>query len=199
MFQIECEVFMENIKNEPKDIIGKAETKSEISTKIVSNDKFIDPYGGHLKKTNYLLLGLVVSCSILFVVCMVWIGYITISCAINNVAFHFIKISKPMIIIAIDFVLLVIFAILKAIVEKKRINCYSSTHETKQLKDYKPHEISTEKAKLGQSTTETTLTISDTKESFKFCPHCRQRIPESSGMFCPKCGKRMDVAPLKKD
>lgn len=188
----------EQNKNAPKDLIGKGSEKAEITTKtVVDSGSYEDPYGGTLTKTNWLLLGLIVLSCAALLTGAIWAGYAAISRA-SETSFKFALIKTPVIILIVAFIVLVGSCVLKAIVEKKRMNAYSSKHEKKQLIEIKHKEIVTEKAKQGQSTSETTLTIDDTKESSKFCPHCKQKIPQSSGMFCPKCGKRMDIAPEMK-
>lgn len=188
-------------KNQPKDLIGKGEQKAATAAKVVEKDSAplpADPYGGKLKKTNYLLMGLMAASAVLLVLGVVLILVQVVSCISHNLEFTFAKIKIGLVFSVIGFVVLVGSCILKAVVEAKRRENYSSTYEAKRFETFVAKERTTASAKKGKSTTENELTIEDTHEGYKFCPHCRQRIPESSGMFCPRCGKRLDISPNRK-
>lgn len=187
---------MEEVKKtEPKNLIGKAEQKSEIAQKVVVSDEPLvkeDPYGGTLTKTNYLLFGLLLLSVIVFIAGLGLMIYYIVKCSQNGDTLTFSKIKLGVIILSVGFVCVVLFGILKGTVEAKRRAAYSSKHQTKKLEKFEPKERQAEGAKRGQSTSETTLTISETKEDYRYCPHCHARIPQSTGMFCPKCGKRIN-------
>ena len=158
-----------------------------------------DPYGGTLAKTNFLLFAFIVVSVLSILIGAIWISIFSFNCINNDTNFVFEKIQLPTIFLALGFVVLIASCIFKSIVEKKRNSAYSSKHEKIQITGHKPSKVSTEKAKQGQATSETTLSVSNTKEGFKFCPHCKAKIPESSGLVCPKCGKRMDIEPTNKN
>ena len=189
----------ENTKNEPKNLIGTASRRDELSQKTVVSDEPLvkeDPYGGTLTKTNYLLLGLLVLSIATFIFGLGIMIYNIVKFSASGSALTFNKIKLAVILLIVGFAAVVVFGILKGIVEAKRRAAYSSKHQTKTLQKFEPKEHVAEAAKRGQSTSETTLTITETKEDYRFCPHCHARIPQSTGLFCPKCGKRINEAQI---
>ena len=183
-------------KSKPENHIGTAERRGELSQQIIVGEEVSlddsDPYGGKLKKTNIFLLALIILSSITLAA---GLGILIYKLAIGA-EMNFANLKLGIIISAAGFVAVVVFGILKTIVENKRRASYTSTHTTKINEKFEPKKVETESAKRGLSTSETTLNVSDSKEDYKYCPHCHARIPKSSGMFCPKCGKRLDSAPI---
>lgn len=183
---------MENTKNKTSNLIDQQEKKDNQNLKQkTSKDDFDDPYGGTLKKTNFLLFTIICVSAAALVIGVIWILFIIISKKTINMNL----IQLPIIISLLGFAILISACILKNIVEKKRNSSYSSTY---QMKDFHiaQKEITIEKSKKGEATTETKLTITETKEGYMFCPHCKMKIPSSSKIFCPKCGKRLDSTNL---
>ena len=196
----EKKLFGQPSQNEPKDLIGKSGQKDELAQKVVVTDEMPvgldDPYGGYLKKTNILVLACFVLSIFAFMLGIFLMIYYVVKFSSAGTTLTFEKIKLGVFVLLIAFPAVILFGFLRSIVEKKRRSAYSSTHQTKKFDQFQPKEREAESAKKGQSSSETTLTISETKEDYKFCPHCRARIPQSSGLFCPKCGKRLDSKPI---
>ena len=186
-------------QNEPKDLIGKSGQKEELAQKIVVSDAPLgaeDPYGGTLKKTNILVFACLTLSVCAFMLGLFLMIYYVVKFSSAGTTMTFEKIRLGLFLLIFGFVLMIVFALIRSLVEKKRRSAYTSTHQAKTFEQFKPKEVETESAKKGQSTSETTLTITETKEDFKYCPHCHARIPKETGMFCPKCGKRQNAAPI---
>ena len=190
--------FSQPKQNEPKDIIGTAGQKEEIAQKVVVSNAPLaeeDPYGGTLKKTNILVFSCLVLSVCAFMLGLFLMIYYVVKFSSAGTTMTFEKIRFGLFLLLFGFVLMIIFAIFRSMVEKKRRSAYTSTHQSKTFEQFKPKEITTESAKKGQSTSETTLTITETKEDYRYCPHCHARIPKETGLFCPKCGKRLNSTP----
>ena len=186
-------------QKEPKDLIGTAGQKQEIAQKVVASGAPLnaeDPYGGTLKKTNILVFACLTLSVCAFMLGLFLMIYYVVKFSSAGTTMTFEKIRLGLFLLIFGFVLMIVFALLRSLVEKKRRNAYTSTHQNKTFEQFKPKEVETESAKKGQSTSETTLTITETKEDFKYCPHCHARIPKETGMFCPKCGKRLNAVPM---
>ena len=187
-------------QNEPKDIIGTSVQKDELAQKVVVSEEMPagsdDPYDGYLKKTNFLVFVLFVASIITFALGLILMIYYVIKFSSSGAALTFTKIKLGVIVVSAGFASVVVFGVLRSIVEKKRRGAYSSKHTTKTFEKFEVKQHEAEGAKKGMSTSETTLSISETKEDYKYCPHCHARIPKSTGLFCPKCGKRLNSAPM---
>ena len=188
---------MEEIENtEPQEVVIEKDNKADVVKKASApNENLVkkDPYSGKLAKTNYLLLGLLVLSVCLFIF---GFGLMVIYIVRYGENITISKIKLGVILLSVGFALVVLFGVLKGVVESKRRAAYSSKHKKVNVEKFEPKEIQTESAKRDQATSETTLNITDTKEDYRFCPHCHARIPKSTGLFCPKCGKRLDEKPL---
>jgi len=197
----EKKLFGDMSSPKPNDIIGMSGKKEDDSAQKVvvtedvptGND---DPYDGYLRKTNFLVFGLLILSIAAFAFGLILMIYYIIKTSSASTTLTFEKIKLGVYLLSFGFVAMVGFGYARTIVEKKRRSAYSSKHTTKTFEQFKVKEHEAESAKRGMSTSETTLTVSESKEDYKYCPHCHARIPKSSGMFCPKCGKRQNSAPM---
>ena len=164
-------------------------------------DKFLermknDPYGGKLAKTNLMLLiFIILSCfSIVFGGIVIAIN--VVESVEEAVSLNFSSLFPGALASSLGFVFLVVSIVFKAMVEKIRMQNYSSKHKNTPAKKIAPKQVSTEVAMKGKSTSENELSIEKTKASVVFCPHCKQKIPSDSKVRCPKCGKPLDDVEL---
>ena len=196
----EKNLYGEPKQNGPKDLIGMGGKKEDDSAQkvVVSNEMPIgndDPYDGYLRKTNFVVfVGLILSIAA-FVLGMILMIYQIIRMS-SGTSLTFERIKTGVYLLAFGFVGMVGLGYARTVVEKKRRSAYSSKHTNKTFEQFKVKEHEAEGAKRGMSTSESTLDVSESKEDFKYCLHCHARIPKSSGMFCPKCGKRQNSAPM---
>ena len=197
----EKKLFGDISQPKPNDLIGMGGKKEDDSAQkvVVTTDMPFssdDPYDGYLKKTNFLVFVCLILSIAAFALGLVLMIYLIIKISSAGTTLTFEKIKLGVYLLVFGFVAMVGFGYARTVVEKKRRSAYNSKHTNKSFEQFKVKEREAEGAKKGMSTSETTLSISETKEDFKYCPHCHARIPKSSGMFCPKCGKRQNSAPM---